>query len=109
MLLVLKKVDWRQVKHNQQGQTFLLKRILVKQRIPCDRDEKLRPEGRVFLASIACSQRIYTNRIRHAIFLFCCCSSVTKLYPTLCDPVNCSMPGSSVLHCLPEFVQIHIH
>ena len=28
---------------------------------------------------------------------------VTKLCPTLCDLMDCSMPGSSVLHCLPEF------
>ena len=30
-------------------------------------------------------------------------SSVTKLCPTVCDPMNCSMPGSPVLHYLPEF------
>ena len=23
--------------------------------------------------------------------------------------VDCSVPGSSVLHCLPEFAQIHVH
>ena len=28
----------------------------------------------------------------------CCCCSVTKLCPTLCNPVGCSMPGSPV-HC----------
>ena len=27
----------------------------------------------------------------------------------LCDPMDCSMPGPSVLHCLPKFVQIHVH
>ena len=27
----------------------------------------------------------------------------------LCDPTNCRMPGSSVLHSLPECAQIHIH
>ena len=27
----------------------------------------------------------------------------------LCDPMDCSMPGASVLHCLPEFAQIHVH
>ena len=27
----------------------------------------------------------------------------------LCNPVDCSPPGSSVLHYLPEFVQIHAH
>ena len=37
-----------------------------------------------------------------------CCCSVAKLYPTLCDPI-CSMPGSPVLRCLPEFAQIHVH
>ena len=24
-------------------------------------------------------------------------------------PMNCSTPGSSVLHHLPEFAQIHVH
>ena len=41
--------------------------------------------------------------------LKCCCWPVTKSCPTLCDPMDCSMPGSSVLSCLPEFAQIHIH
>ena len=27
----------------------------------------------------------------------------------LCDPIDCSMPGSPVLHRLPEFAQIHVH
>ena len=40
---------------------------------------------------------------------FCCCFSVTKSCPTLCDPMDCSMPGFIVLHCLPEFAQIHVH
>ena len=39
----------------------------------------------------------------------CCCRSVAKSCLTLCDPMDCSMPGSSVLHYLPEFAQIHIH
>ena len=32
-------------------------------------------------------------------------SSVTQSYPTLCDPVNCSMPGLPVHQQLPEFTQ----
>ena len=28
---------------------------------------------------------------------------------TLCDTTDCKIPGSSVLHHLPEFVQIHVH
>ena len=27
----------------------------------------------------------------------------------LCDPTDCSMPGSSVLHYLSEFAHIHVH
>ena len=25
----------------------------------------------------------------------------------LCDPIDCSLPGSSVLHYLPDFAQTH--
>ena len=39
----------------------------------------------------------------------CCCCSVAKLCPTLFNPRDCSMPGFSVFHCLPEFVQIPVH
>ena len=39
----------------------------------------------------------------------CCCWLVTKTCPTLCDPMDSSMPGFPVLHCLPEFVQSHVH
>ena len=30
----------------------------------------------------------------------CCCCSVTKSRPTLCNPMDCSTPGSSVFHYL---------
>ena len=39
----------------------------------------------------------------------CCCCSVAKLCLTLLNPVDCKMPGSSVLHCLPDFAQTHVH
>ena len=29
--------------------------------------------------------------------------------PTLCDPMNCSMPGLPVHHQHPEFTQTHVH
>ena len=35
--------------------------------------------------------------------------SVVQLWPTLCDPMNCSTPGLPVHHQLPEFTQTHIH
>ena len=39
----------------------------------------------------------------------CCCCSVTKLYLTLCNLMDCSMPSFPVLHYLPEFAQTHVH
>ena len=41
--------------------------------------------------------------------LFDRCCSVTKLYPTLCNPMDCSMPGSPFLHYILDFIQIHVH
>ena len=38
-----------------------------------------------------------------------CCFSVAVSCLTLCDPMDCSTPGSSVLHHLPEFAQTSIH
>ena len=35
--------------------------------------------------------------------------SVARSCPTLCDPMNCSMPGLPVHHQLPEFTQTHVH
>ena len=35
--------------------------------------------------------------------------SVTKSCPVFFDSMNCSMPGSSVLHYLLEFPHIHVH
>ena len=40
--------------------------------------------------------------------VFCCCS-VTKLCPTLCNPVACSTPDFPVLHYLLEFAQTQVH
>ena len=36
-------------------------------------------------------------------------SSVTQSCPTLCDPMNRSMPGLPVHHQLPESTQTHVH
>jgi len=35
--------------------------------------------------------------------------SVTQSCPTLCDPMNRSMPGLPVQHQLPEFTETHVH
>ena len=36
-------------------------------------------------------------------------SSVAQSCLTLCDPINCSMPGLPVHHQLPEFTQTQVH
>ena len=35
--------------------------------------------------------------------------SVAQSCPTLCDPMNRSMPGLPVHHHLPEFTETHVH
>ena len=34
---------------------------------------------------------------------------VAQSCPTLCDPMNCSMPGLPIYHQLPDFTQTHVH
>ena len=36
-------------------------------------------------------------------------SSVARSCLTLCDPMNCSMPGLPIHHQLLEFTQTHVH
>ena len=36
-------------------------------------------------------------------------SSVAQLRLTLCNPMDCSMPGFPVYHQLPELAQTHVH
>ena len=36
-------------------------------------------------------------------------SSVAQSCPTLCNPMNCSMPGLPVHHQLLEFTETHVH
>ena len=54
---------------------------------------------------------IFTNC---GVFFFFFClsvqfSSVAQSYPTLCNTMNCSMPGLPVHHPLPEFTHTHVH
>ena len=37
------------------------------------------------------------------------CCSVAKFCLTLCDPMDCRMPGFPVLRYFPEFAQTHVH
>ena len=59
-----------------------------------------------------CLIQLYPNRSSgfpqiRALWGTCC--SVFQSCLTVCDPMDCSTPGSSVFHCLPEFFQIHLH
>ena len=37
------------------------------------------------------------------------CFSVEQLCLTPCNPMNCTMPGITVLHYLLDFAQTHVH
>ena len=50
-------------------------------------------------------QKITQNRSKTSVWF----SSVTQSCPTLCNPMNRSMPGLPVRHQLPEFTQTHSH
>ena len=45
----------------------------------------------------------------HDTFIQSYIVKVTQLCPTLCDSMDCSMPGFPVLHYLPEFAQTHVY
>ena len=49
----------------------------------------------------------FSNNEKIDTYTVCC--SVAKSCPTLCDPMDCSMPDSSVFHYLLELAQIHVH
>ena len=45
---------------------------------------------------ISCLRCVSCKHDAHRFCIFCCCCVVAKLCPTLCNPMNCSPPGSSV-------------
>ena len=49
-----------------------------------------------------------TSFIYHSL-LWDIFSSVSQLYPTLCDSMDCSMSGFPVHHQFPELTQTHAH
>ena len=54
------------------------------------------------------SPRFEKVRLTHYLDLSVQFSSVAQLYPTLCNPMDCSMPGLPVHHQLLEFTQTHV-
>ena len=57
----------------------------------------------LWIISLLLSIHLIVFLIIKRFFCFCL---VTNLCPTLCDPMDCSTPGSPVL---PEFDQTHVH
>ena len=43
------------------------------------------------------------------MYLHICCCSVSQACLTLCNPIDCSMPGLSVPYHFPKFAQVHFH
>ena len=51
------------------------------------------------------SPEVHKTNLKNDMFF----SSITQSCPTLCDPMNCSIPGLPVHHQLPESTQTHVH
>ena len=67
------------------------------------RERRKRSNAKVLIAQ----KRVYLLFYCRWFLLFSC--SVTKLCLTLCDLMDCSMPGFPVLHYLSESAQTHVH
>ena len=66
----------------------------------------------IFIFPLSCySTTLYLGSLSFTILVkfFLQFSSVAQSCPTLCDPMNCSMPGFPVHHQLPESTQTHVH
>ena len=49
--------------------------------------------------------RIFAKKMNTSTCCYCCCS-IAQLCPTLCDTMDCSVPGFPILHYLPKFGQL---
>ena len=84
------------------------------------------PQETVFFPKVHCWKKVFIFSIldlrinAHLIswmhkppvwgeFLYGSGRTVAQSRPTLCDPMNCSMPGLPVHHQLLEFTQTHVH
>ena len=55
---------------------------------------------------VYCTFFSFKTREIHSFFQF---SSIAQSCLTLCDPMDCSIPGFHLHHQLPELVQTHVH
>ena len=69
---------------------------------------KFKYELPIFLSFLKGSEAtLFIEKYDWSITSSCC--SVAKSCLILWDPMDCSTPGSPVLHSFPELVQIHVH
>ena len=59
-----------------------------------------------YLSILFCKNKPFWSLTCPLLSLGCCCCSVTKLCPILCNRMNCSMPGFPVLQYLPELLKL---
>ena len=77
----------------------------------CDSSSPATPTEPIFAASMvmrAIRSSLSQMREGDLLLICCCCCSVAKSCPTLCNPMDCSMPVY-VPHCLLEFAQVYVH
>ena len=55
------------------------------------------------------TQSVYILNYLCVMINCCFCSSVSQLCLSLCDPMDCSMPGLPVPHHLSEFAQVYVY
>ena len=63
----------------------------------------------MFHMSPALAGRFFTNSTTWEALFYGCCCSVAQLCLTVCNPMDCSLPGFPVHDQLPELAQTHIH
>ena len=81
--------------------------ITLARACPPDHNNFTKPSQREYLESTWAAQNsLLSSCSSLPCFQF---SSVAQSCPTLCDPMDCSMPGLPVHHQLPELAQTHVY
>ena len=107
---------WSKLGHSTHPWTGLAIKDLKRKKECGNKGKAIKNQSSVIKQNSSFYSRDAQNNLIH-ISEFCrkegphpgCCCLVTKLCQTLCNLMNCSIPGYPVLHYLLEFVQNHVH